>query len=63
MPSIPDLKFKTLLIYTSVFSIEVMEEWFEEMLKMSIGAFQERVRVEVLIREVDVIAVHCKFLN
>ena len=63
MPSIPDLKLKTLLIYTGVLAIEVMQEGFEEVLKMSVGTFQKRVRVEVLIGEENVVAVHCKFLN
>jgi hypothetical protein len=58
MPSVSDLHFKSFLIYTGVLAIEVMKERFEEMLEVSIGALDESIRVEVLVREVYVVAVH-----
>jgi hypothetical protein len=58
MPSISDLHFKSFLIYTGVLAIEVMKERFEEMLEVSIGALDESIWVEVLVREVYVVAVH-----
>ena len=46
------------MIDSSVVSIEVMNEGFEEMLEVSISSLDKGIRVEVLIRKVDIGSVH-----
>ena len=56
--SVSDLKFKQFLIYKGVLSAEILKEGFEQVFKVSIGPLDKGVRVEVLIREVNIVAVH-----
>lgn len=63
MFTISYLILESLVIYSCIFAAEVMQEIFEEMLNMGVGAFNGVVAgTQVLVRKVDSFTVHSRNL-